>query len=358
MELYETSPVGLCWVNENGAIVAMNHTLLNWLGYSRDEVIDRMTLDGLVSEGTRRQLHELRERCQRGKAIEEADLTLRCNDGNRWFQAKVNAVGVHDAQGTYRGWRGSVRDGTWEREIRRQLLQMQTLGAIERLAEGISHELNNLLQVIVGYADLGLEQLDHRERRTSDLLLIKEAAFRAAAIVQRLRAFSPRSILEKRSLDLNEVIRDLAPTLRSLLPENIELRLATSTERAVVFADAGTLNQLLISLVSSARGAIPSGGTLFLETSHVRFDEVYCQRHPATKPGAYVCLTETGMEAGTDPASLTPIFEPILSTADPGAGLRLSPLWGIVKQHDAHVEVFSSSEDGTVVRMYVPCERS
>lgn len=357
-ELYETAPVGLCWVNDQCVIIAMNQTLLNWLGYNRAEVIDRMSFEVLVSEGTRPQFHELRERCQRSQAVEEVDLHLRCHDANRWFQGRVSAVGVYDAQGGFRGWQGSIRDVRWERETQSQLIQMQTLDAIERLAAGIAHELNNLLQVIVGYADLGLERLEGNERHTSDFFPIKEAAFRAADIVQRLQTFNARQIHARQSLDLNQVILDYAATLRSFLPEHLELRLITGAERPRVPADAGSVRQLLINLVSNACRVVPRGGTLSLATRNVILDERYCQRHPATKPGSYVCLTATGMEASADPVALARVFEPVFGTEETARELRFSAIWGIVKQHEGHLEVSSSPDEGTIVRVYFPCERS
>jgi PAS domain S-box-containing protein len=358
LELYETAPVGLCEVNEACVITAMNRTLLTWLGYSQADTIGRMSFAGLVSDGTRAHLDKLGEQCRQGQTAEGIDLNLRCQDGVYWLQARVSAVGVHDAQGAFHGWRASVREVTREREVQRQLLQMRTLAAIERLAEGMANELNNQLQIVVGYAELGLEQLEPSLRRSSDLFLIKEAAFRAAETIRRLQALSVPRTLEKIVLDLNVLLLDLFPSLRSLMPPNTQLRVVTCPEGARIAGDPVSLTQLLVNLVAFAREDARAGGTLALETSHVILDEEYCRQHPAVTPGKYVCLTATDMAESSDPASFAHILEPFLGREEVGNGLRFSVMWGIVKRHEGYVDVLSSPDEGTIVRIYLPCEGS
>jgi signal transduction histidine kinase len=235
-----------------------------------------------------------------------------------------------------------------------RLLQERTLEAIERLASGVAHKFNNLLQVIQGYAELGLITLESSHPVHGNLGRIKEAAQRAAAIVQGLVRFSRRQTVRRRPLDLNMFIAKLKGRLQRVVPAGVELRVTPATEHIRVLADASSLEQVLMHLVMNACEAMPHGGTVGIETRLMQKASLDAPEGPLT--GMYVCLSVSDTGAGIDPGLMGQIFEPFFTTKDTASGLGLAVVWGVVKQHEGRVEVMTHPERGTSVRVYLPAE--
>jgi signal transduction histidine kinase len=234
------------------------------------------------------------------------------------------------------------------------LLQERTLEAIERLASGVAHKFNNLLQVIQGYAELGLITLESSHPVHGNLARIKEAAQRAAALVQGLVAFSRRQALRRRPVDLNLFLTQLGSRLQRIVPAGIELHVAPAAERVRVRADAASLEQVIMHLVANACEAMPHGGTVTLE-AHLLADAA--EAIPRDLPsGAYVRLSVSDTGVGIDPGVLGQIFEPFFTTKDTASGLGLAVVWGVVKQHGGRVDVSSQLGSGTTFRIYLPAE--
>jgi len=235
-----------------------------------------------------------------------------------------------------------------------RLLQERTLEAIERLASGVAHKFNNLLQVIQGYAELGLITLDASHSVHGNLARIKEAAQRAATLVQGLVAFSRRQVIRRRQIDLNLFLSQTESRLQRIVPPGIELRLVLPDERLRVFADATSVEQLLMHLVLNACEAMPHGGLVVLEARLMR--DAVEGITPGLLPGRSVCLSVSDSGGGIDPEIVEQIFEPFFTTKDTANGLGLAVVWGIVKQHGGHVEITSQGGHGTTVRVYLPSE--
>jgi signal transduction histidine kinase len=233
-----------------------------------------------------------------------------------------------------------------------RLLQERTLEAIERLASGVAHKFNNLLQVIQGYAELGLITLESSHPVHGNLARIKEAAQRAATLVQGLVAFSRRQKVRRRPLDMNAFIAQLGGRLQRVVPTGVELRVTPATQRIRVLADASSLEQVVIHLVMNASEAMPQGGIVALETRLVRAGT---EGAPAELlPGTYVCLSVSDTGVGIEPEVVGQIFEPFFTTKDTANGLGLAVVWGVVKQHDGRVEVTNQPGRGTTFRIYLP----
>jgi PAS domain S-box-containing protein len=354
LDLYEHAPVGLWEVNTAGVIVAINQTMLGWLGHQRDDVLDRMTVEALVTEDGVPTVQSLPERCRREGRVEGVALLFRTANSRRRFAGEVIAAAAYDAHGVFTGWRGSVRDLTQEQVRLQRQLQERTLEAVERLASGIAHKFNNLLQVIQGYSELGLITLESMHPVHGHLARIKEAAQRAAALVQGLVAFSRRQAVRRRSLDVNAFLEQLAGRLRRVVPAGIELEAMLGGGRLRMLADAASLEQVIFHLVVNACEAMPQGGRVVLETQLVQVKETDSSPLPALTPGMYVSLSVTDTGVGIAPGVLAQIFEPFFTTKDTGSGLGLAVVWGVVKQHGGHVEVASQPGEGTTVRIYLP----
>jgi signal transduction histidine kinase len=252
------------------------------------------------------------------------------------------------------GWRGCVRVAPQATDEFDRLLQERTLEAIERLASGVAHKFNNLLQVIQGYAELGLITLESSHPVHGNLGRIKEAAQRAAAIVQGLVTFSRRQMVRRRSLDLSVFLAKLGSRLLRVVPAGIELRVIPFTHHTRVFADASSLEQVFIHLVMNACEAMPKGGTVVLET-HLEPNEAAAPPG-GPSPATNVCLSVSDTGVGIDPAVVGQIFEPFFTTKDTASGLGLAVVWGLVKQHQGRVEVVNQPGHGTTFRVYLPIE--
>lgn len=356
LDLYENAPVGLWEVNTAGVIVAINQTLLGWLGYQRDDVLDRVTVEAFVNKDDVSTVQSLPERCRREGRVEGVALVFRTANSRRTFAGEVTAAATYNAQGVFTGWRGSVRDVTQEQARLQRQQQERTLEAVERLASGIAHKFNNLLQVIQGYSELGLITLESTHPVHGHLARIKEAAQRAAALVQGLVAFSRRQAVRRRPLDVNAFLEQLAGRLRRVVPAGIELRVMPGGGRVRVLADAASLEQVIFHLVVNACEAMPQGGKVVLETRQVQVKETDSLPSAALTPGMYGSLSVTDTGVGIAPGVVAQIFEPFFTTKDTGSGLGLAVVWGVVKQHGGHVEVVSQPGEGTTVRIYLPSE--
>jgi PAS domain S-box-containing protein len=249
-----------------------------------------------------------------------------------------------------------IRDVTARRQLEEQFRQAQKMQSVGRLAGGVAHDFNNLLTVISGHADLVLRDLGPEDPLRRRFSVIQLATARAADLTRQLLAFSRKQVLEPKILDLNAVVEGVEPMLRRLIGEDVELATRPAEGLGHVEADPGQMTQILVNLAVNARDAMPTGGRLTLETDDVELDEEYARRHPEARPGRYVMLAVSDSGVGMDEAIRPHIFEPFFTTKEPGTGtgLGLSTVYGIVKQSNGNIEVYSEPGQGTTFRIYLP----
>ncbi|GAB4535666.1 MAG: hypothetical protein Kow0063_20220 [Anaerolineae bacterium] len=252
---------------------------------------------------------------------------------------------------------GIARDITDEVRLEQQLFQAQKMEALGRLAGGIAHDFNNLLVPIIGYAELGMMKVSPDDDLYRDLEQIEKVAVRAADLTRQILAFSRRQILELQVLDLNEVITDFQKMIQRLLREDIEMHIHLAPSLGQIKGDRVQIEQVLMNLVINARDAMPTGGTLTIETANIFLDDAYFERYAEEKkPGHYVMLVVSDTGCGMDAETQKHIFEPFFTTkvSDGGVGLGLATVFGIVKQHQGYIWVYSEPDRGTTFKVYLP----
>ena len=244
-----------------------------------------------------------------------------------------------------------------EREkLQKQLQVAQRMEAVGTLAGGIAHDFNNALMGIFGFTEALKGKLSGDERALSDLYEIMRSAERASMLTRQLLTYARRQIIDPVNLSLNKVVTDLMKLVSKLVGEQIEIQMSLAKDLPAIRADVGQIEQVVMNLVLNARDAMPSGGKLAIETGLAQIDAEYCRRHPYAKAGTHVVLAISDTGIGMDKTIEERAFEPFFTTKEPdkGTGLGLSMVYGIVKQHDGFINLYSEPGIGTSFKIYLP----
>ena len=247
---------------------------------------------------------------------------------------------------------------TERKKLEEQLRHMQKMEAIGQLAGGIAHDFNNILTAIVGYGHVALMKMAPSSSERLNIEHILEAANRAARLTQSLLVLSRKQVIDRKPVDLNEIIRMVEKLLLRIIGEDIKVETILHEGAVDVFADSGQIEQVLMNLATNARDAMLRAArrTFTIETEVMELDDEFVEIHGYGKPGAYALITATDTGTGMDEATRERIFEPFFTTKEfgKGTGLGLSIVYGIIKQHEGYINCYSESGKGTTFRIYLP----
>ena len=287
---------------------------------------------------------------------------IRCKNGDTiWIE--VTGTFIRNVKGNATGMLMAGRDITASKKSREerykleaQLMQAQKMEIVGRLAGGVAHDFNNMLSVILGYVDLAKLRLAKQHPVLNDIAEIEKAAIRSRDITTQLLAFSRKQIIEPKIIDLNDLVAHTQKALIRLIGEDVGLHVALGENLWPIKFDPSQIEQILINLAVNARDAMPDGGRLTIETVNTVLDDSYCEKNIDFVPGHYVRLSFSDNGVGMDKETLQHIFEPFFTTKDvgKGTGLGLATVYGIVKQNNGFVNVYSEPAHGTTFSIYLP----
>ena len=338
----------------DGTVIWANPAFTTLTGYSREEVVGKNPR--LLKSGQQPDSYyaEMWKTVSSGQ-VWQGEMVNRRKDGTDYTE-EMTITPMSANEGTNKYFIAIKQDVTERKTLQKQLQQAQKMEAIGRLAGGVAHDFNNMLGVISGYSELLKlrDDLDEKSLHYSEEIHV--ASKRAAALTQQLLAFSRKQIIQPRVVELNEVVSHLANMLRRLIGDDIELSLKFSCSESRVKVDPGQIEQVIMNLAVNSRDAMPEGGKLTIESSVCNLDDSYALHHKPVVPGRYVLLSISDTGFGMDQDTMSRLFEPFFTTKDlgRGTGLGLSIVYGIVKQSEGYIWVYSEPAVGTTFKIYLP----
>ncbi|MBI5676006.1 MAG: PAS domain S-box protein [Nitrospirae bacterium] len=283
--------------------------------------------------------------------------------GKGTLHVEITASPLRDIKGNIVAGIEIVRDITERKQteeeklkLEAQLRHAQKMEAVGTLAGGIAHDFNNILNVIIGYGTMLLDRIGDDPLSKEQMKEVLTAAERAANLTRGLLAFSRKQAVEVKPLNVNELILGIQKMLVRMIRENIDFRLNLTDMPLIVLADAGQIEQILMNLAANAKDAMPEGGHLTITTGMQELDDEYVEAYGYGKPGMYALITVTDTGHGMDTETQNKIFEPFFTTKGigEGTGLGLAVSYGIIKQHNGYIKVYSEPGHGAEFKIYLP----
>jgi two-component system, cell cycle sensor histidine kinase and response regulator CckA len=354
-DLFDNASDLVCTTTLDGTFLYVNPAWHSAIGLPEELLAQRRFLD-LVHADSRERYLEAVARAQAGETFGHVDLVLVTAAGVPLTLEGNISCTVSD--GTPERIRGIYRDVTERKRVEEQLRRAERLQAAGRLAGGVAHEVNNMMTGVLGFSEFLLRGLDINDPRRMEVREIIKAGTRAADVTRQLLAFTRQQFLRPEVLPVNAIVQDLEKMLRRLLGEDHLLHLALDHDAGEIRADRGQLEQVLVNLMLNARDAMLDRGRVTVSTGVAMLDQAYAQLHGgvAIPPGEYVRLAVSDTGVGMEREILTRIFEPFFTTkpVGQGTGLGLSTVYGIVKQSDGFIWVYSEPGLGSTFKIYLP----
>jgi two-component system cell cycle sensor histidine kinase/response regulator CckA len=344
-------PITIATISE-GRYIDVNEGFLRITGYQREEVVGHTSLELNFWEQPEHRARFL-EMLNKHGSIRDFEIIFRTKSGK--LRTALDSAEALEIAGQ-KCVLAIFNDITERKALEKQLRQAQKMEAVGRLSGGIAHDFNNLLGVIIGYSEILGEQLEGNSTLRKNATEITKAAQRAASLTRQLLAFSRQQPLERRVISLNAIVTDMQKMLHRLIGEDIELKTVLASDLGDIKADQTQIEQVIMNLVVNARDAMPNGGKVTFETENVEVDDAYARQHGYISSGSFVMLAVTDTGVGMEAETLSHIFEPFFTTKErgKGTGLGLATVYGVIKQSDGFIWVYSEHGHGTTFKMLLP----
>jgi PAS domain S-box-containing protein len=344
--IFRTAAVG-------GRFIQANPALANIHGYDSVEELLKVKVTDLWAnpEDRKNYIDELRG----NGYIRNKEFAFLKKDGTP-ILCLMTASAQYDENRNFKWIHGTVEDISEHKKLEEQLRQVQKMSAIGVLAGGVAHNFNNILTAIIGFGTMAKKRIKDDEITKEFIDEILLSAKRAAELTHGLLAFSRKDILLPKQVDLNDIVRKIHKMIGKIIGEDIELKTILVNGNLTVLVDESQMEQVLLNLVTNARDAMPDGGYLVIQTEEINIDEDYAEAHFFESLGEYAVLTVSDTGIGMDYKIRENIFEPFFTTKEvgKGTGLGLSMIYGIIKQHNGNINVYSEVGKGTTFRVYLP----
>jgi len=359
--LHESMTDGFVYVDMQGYIQESNEAYQRMLGYT-DEELTRLTYMDLTPEQWHTYENKIVQQILAKGYSEVYEKEYQKKDGSV-FPVELRTFLICSDSGEKEGMWAIVRDLTERKQAEKsqkgledQLHQAQKMESVGRLAGGVAHDFNNMLSVILSYAQMGLEKTDPGSALHGYLQDILDAAERSASITRQLLAFARKQAVVPQVLDLNATVESMLKMLRRLIGEDVTLLWLPQPDLWPIKIDPSQIDQIVANLCVNSRDAIVGVGSITIETGMATFDATYCARHAGAVPGEYVLIAVSDNGCGMGKEILDNIFEPFFTTKElgQGTGLGLATVYGIVKQNNGSVYVYSEPGKGTTFKIYLP----
>ncbi len=354
-DLFENAPIGIFTTTSKGRTLSANGAMSRILGFaSARETVPRfnnLQIQLYKNPDQRERFLQLLE--EKGQ-VENFEYQANTADG-RTVWLSMNARLARRAGDEFI-IEGFTTDISAQRKLEEQFRQAQKMESVGRLAGGVAHDYNNMLSVILGYTEMALESVDPSEPLHDDLQEILNAARRSTEVTRQLLAFARKQTIAPKVIDLNGTVNGMLKMLRRLIGEDIDLAWRPAPVLWPIKMDPSQIDQILANLCVNARDAIAGVGKITMETDNVTFDQAYCEDHPGFVPGDFVLLAASDNGCGMDKATQDKLFEPFFTTkgVGQGTGLGLATVYGIVKQNNGFINVYSEPGNGTTFKIYLP----
>ncbi|MBN1907602.1 MAG: response regulator [Deltaproteobacteria bacterium] len=344
---------------DEGRFIEVNEIYLKDMGLKRADVIGKTSkvLESFVDPGIRDSI--IREIKETGR-VREKEVLMKTGKGNiidTVFSAEILLLDGKEMMLSVTRDITEQKKAEKERDkLQRQFIQAQKMESVGCLAGGVAHDFNNMLGVIIGYTELALEKEPNGTPLHSDLTEIMNAANRSAEITRQLLAFARKQTINPRVIDLNNTVESMLKMIRRLIGEDIDLVWLPCPSLSMVNIDPMQVDQILANLCINARDAIQGVGRIIIETSHAEIDGEYCLDHAGFIPGRYVMLSVSDSGMGMDSSLMSNIFDPFFTTkgVGQGTGLGLATVYGIAKQNEGFINVYSEKGHGATFKIYLP----
>ena len=363
---FENANIGMCLVDPEGRLIRVNRQMCEVFGYSKAE-LEGMNVNDITHPDHLDISPTFIQRAK-NKEIDHSEFEKAyIHKQGHIVWGHISSTLVRNAEGDPMYFISHVVDITerkrakQEREkLEAQFLQAQKMEAVGRLSGGVAHDFNNMLGVILGFTELAIMKLPADEPVQMYLDEVRTAAKRSADITRQLLAFARKQIIAPQVLDLNDTIASMLKMLIRLIGEDIDLLWKPAKDLWPVKMDPAQIDQILANLMVNARDAIAGVGKITIETGKVEFDEHYCETHAGFVPGRYALLAVSDNGCGMDKETLAKLFEPFFTTKEvgKGTGLGLATIYGIVKQNNGFINVYSEPGQGTTFKIYLPRQES